>query len=388
LRRWPPTHPISDPRRDPAICDRLDRTAGLGPARPHCRFRTGSTAQPVSDWLRYRRSIRVLTTTDGELAELVCSPFAAELLSDPDGLVVVTTPDGSGSTDGAVDRLASLPCIVVADDRSTGARPLLADLTTEDGVASVDDIVRVAERNPVAATALVLCLRETPSSLGRGLVAESATYSVLQAGAEFKRWRASRPSRPDRASERPPVRLIRQGDVLEVVLNRPHVRNALSRSMRDGLLEGLALAASDDSIAEVVLRGEGPSFCSGGDLDEFGSFSDPASAHSVRLATSIGRSIDALGPRVVARVHGPCAGSGVELPAFARRVVARRDFSASLPEVGLGLIPGAGGTVSITRRVGRHRMALLALSGARIDAATALQWGLIDAFDDGADQTT
>ena len=102
------------------------------------------------------------------------------------------------------------------------------------------------------------------------------------------------------------------------------------------------------------------------------------------LAASIGRSIDALGPRIEAHVHGPCAGSGVELPAFAPRVVARPDFSATLPEVGLGLIPGAGGTASITRRVGRHRMALLALSGARLDAATALAWGLVDEVTDDA----
>ncbi len=127
-----------------------------------------------------------------------------------------------------------------------------------------------------------------------------------------------------------------------------------------------------------MLRGEGPSFCSGGDLDEFGTFSDPAAAHVVRLATSIGRSIAALGPRLVVRVHGPCAGSGVELPAFADRVSARADFTAALPEIGLGLIPGAGGTASITRRVGRHRMALLALGGRAIDAATALRWGLVD----------
>jgi enoyl-CoA hydratase/carnithine racemase len=133
----------------------------------------------------------------------------------------------------------------------------------------------------------------------------------------------------------------------------------------------------------VVLRGEGPSFCSGGDLDEFGTFSDPAAAHLVRLATSIGRSIDALGSRIVALVHGPCAGSGVELPAFAGRVVARPDFTAALPEVGLGLIPGAGGTASITRRVGRHRMALLALGGGSIDAATALRWGLVDEVGEG-----
>ena len=332
------------------------------------------------------------------MAELACSPFAAELLSDPDGVVVVTTPDGpatdgpgtdgpadgeqallgSGGYEQAVGRLASLPCIVVASDRSAGTRPPLADMTIEDGVASVDDIVRTVDHNPVAATALVLCLRQGPSSLGQGLVAESATYSLLQAGAEFKKWRSSRTAHSDRGGGGPAVRLARRGDTLQLVLSRPHVRNALNRAMRDGLLEGLALAEADDSIAEVVLCGEGPNFCSGGDLDEFGSFTDPASAHVVRLTTSIGRAIDALGPRLVAHVHGPCAGSGVELPAFGGHVVARRDFSASLPEVGLGLIPGAGGTVSITRRVGRHRMALLALSGARIDATTALTWGLVD----------
>jgi hypothetical protein len=296
--------------------------------------------------------------------------------------VVVTSPDGSTPEADVIDRLAALPCIVVGVGRHTGDRPPLADATEEDGVASVDDILAVVERNPVAATSLALCLRQGPSSLGRALVAESATYSLLQAGPEFARWRAARPVREGAAQKGPAVRVERQDDHVELVLNRPHVRNALNRALRDGLLEGLALAAADPSISEVVLRGEGPSFCSGGDLDEFGTFTDPASAHLVRVAASIGRSIDALGSRIVAHVHGPCAGSGVELPAFARRVIARPDFSATLPEVGLGLIPGAGGTVSITRRVGRHRMALLALSGARLDATTALAWGLVDAITD------
>ncbi len=321
----------------------------------------------------------------------MCSPFAAETLSDPDGVVVITTPDDSLADRGVVDRLASLPCVVVAVGRPSGDRPPLADATAEEGVASVDDILGAVEHNPVAATSLALCLRQAPTSLGAALVAESATYSLLQAGPEFARWRAARPVRGGRPEAGPAVRMERHDDRLALILNRPHVRNALDRSMRDGLLEGLALATADPSLAEVVLRGEGPSFCSGGDLDEFGSFSDPASAHLVRLAASIGRSIDALGPRIVAHVHGPCAGSGVELPAFAHRVIARPDFSAALPEVGLGLIPGAGGTASITRRVGRHRMALLALSGARIDATTALAWGLVDEVDevyDAAGPTT
>lgn len=308
----------------------------------------------------------------------MCSPFAAESLSDPGGLIVLTSADGTSAESSVADRLSSLPCIVVAVDRSAGDAPVLVDVAPEDGVASVDDIVAVVEQNPIAAITLVLCLREGSPSLGRALVAESAAYSVLQAGAEFEEWRANRPKRENRPEPGPAVKVVRQGHRLELVLNRPHVRNALNRALRDGLLEGLALAAADPSLTEVVLRGEGPSFCSGGDLDEFGTFTDPAGAHVVRLATSIGRSIAALGPRIEARVHGTCAGSGVELPAFAARVVAHPDFTASLPEIGLGLIPGAGGTASITRRVGRHRMALLALGGRPIDAATALRWGLVD----------
>jgi enoyl-CoA hydratase/carnithine racemase len=77
-------------------------------------------------------------------------------------------------------------------------------------------------------------------------------------------------------------------------------------------------------------------------------------------------------------MHGHCAGSGVELPAFAGTVVAAPDTVCSLPEIGFGLIPGAGGTVSLTRRIGRRRVALLALSGASVDAPTAHDWGLID----------
>jgi enoyl-CoA hydratase/carnithine racemase len=82
--------------------------------------------------------------------------------------------------------------------------------------------------------------------------------------------------------------------------------------------------------------------------------------------------------RVVAFLHGSCFGSGIELSAFAARVVARPDTVIGLPEVSLGLIPGAGGTVSLPRRIGRHRTAWLALTGRTIDAATARAWGLVD----------
>jgi enoyl-CoA hydratase/carnithine racemase len=238
--------------------------------------------------------------------------------------------------------------------------------------------------NPLAATALALLLRGSETRpLGAGLAAESAVYSMLQGGVEFAAWRAATDRRDRDPEPDPPVLVERSGHRLDLILNRPHVRNALNSEMRDALLEGLAVAAADDSITDVLIRAQGRSFCSGGDLDEFGSFDDPVTAHTVRLIASIGRAIGALGDRVRVQVHGACAGSGVELPAFAGRVTARPDFTASLPEVSLGLVPGAGGTVSVVHRIGRHRTALLALSGARIDAPTALRWGLIDEIDPG-----
>ncbi|HYT40119.1 MAG TPA: enoyl-CoA hydratase/isomerase family protein, partial [Acidimicrobiia bacterium] len=80
-------------------------------------------------------------------------------------------------------------------------------------------------------------------------------------------------------------------------------------------------------------------------------------------------------------LHGACIGAGIEMAAFAGRVIAHIDAVISLPEVGLGLIPGAGGTVSLPRRIGRHRTAELALGGGPIDAPTAQKWGLVDAID-------
>jgi enoyl-CoA hydratase/carnithine racemase len=71
-------------------------------------------------------------------------------------------------------------------------------------------------------------------------------------------------------------------------------------------------------------------------------------------------------------------GAGVEVPAAAGRVVAAPDAVFRLPEVAMGLIPGAGGTVSIPRRIGRRRACWLAISGASLDARTALAWGLVD----------
>ena len=223
---------------------------------------------------------------------------------------------------------------------------------------------------PLAAAALVQLLRAGEgASIEVGLVQESLVYSTLQAGPEFAAWLKRRGAPRLRPPPKgPAVLAVREGDRLRVTLSRPEKRNAFSSEMRDGLVEALRVAACDPGIREVVLEGAGPDFCSGGDLDEFGTLPDPATAHLVRTTRSPARLLAATSPRVRAVVHGACVGAGVELPAFAGRVVARADASFWLPELSLGLVPGAGGSVSLPRRIGRQRTAWLALSGRAIDA--------------------
>lgn len=245
-------------------------------------------------------------------------------------------------------------------------------------VSVIDSAVASA---PVAACALATLLPVTDAvDVGRGLVAESLAYSMLLAGGEFARWRRVKPARPV-ADVEDPVLVERNGDRLLVTLNRPERRNAFGRAMRDGLLEALRVAELDDTVTTVDLRGAGAAYCSGGDLDEFGTAGDVAAAHGVRLRASAGYAVHRLRSRVRPRLHGACIGAGIEVPAFADHVVASTDAWFQLPELGMGLVPGAGGTVSITRRIGRWRTAWLALSGERIDAETACAWGLVDELD-------
>jgi enoyl-CoA hydratase/carnithine racemase len=89
-----------------------------------------------------------------------------------------------------------------------------------------------------------------------------------------------------------------------------------------------------------------------------------------------------LGRACRAEVHGQVLGSGLEMAAFCGWVAAERDSVFGLPELSLGLLPGAGGTVSVTRRIGRWRTAYLVLSGQTIDADLALAWGLVDEIRD------
>ena len=231
---------------------------------------------------------------------------------------------------------------------------------------------------PLAAEVLdevLACSADLP--VADALVVESLAYSMLLAGPDFATWLARRERRPVPPSEHP-VLVRRACDGLRITLNRPERRNAFGAAVREGLLDALAVAEADADLAVVVLEGAGPSFCSGGDLDEFGTTRDPVYAHRIRVERSVGLTVHRLRDRVRPVLHGACVGAGIEIPAFADHVVARADTTFRLPEIAMGLIPGAGGTVSMTRRIGRERLSWLARTGQAIDATTALAWGLVD----------
>jgi len=320
-------------------------------------------------------------------------------------IIVVDLESSAGDID--VDQAATVPFVTVGVSRSgidsgVGAGSLAGFdvllLETESEVAApwvavadldeaVADLNACVSRSPLAAVLLAQVLRTSAAvSFGDALVIESLAYSTLQAGPEFTRWLAGRPATPPRPREDGVLGLRRVDDALEIVLDRPHVHNALNAALRDALCEALAVAAADDTIESVELWGRGPSFCSGGDLDEFGTATDPVRAHLIRTVRSVAASVSPMAARTTAHVHGACIGAGIEIAATTGHVVAAPDSRIRLPEVGMGLVPGAGGTASLPRRIGRHRTAWLALTGCWLDVATALRWGLVDEIARGDDQ--
>jgi len=174
------------------------------------------------------------------------------------------------------------------------------------------------------------------------------------------------------------VLVQRDGSALRIRLNRPERANAFTAPMRDLIVGALQTASADPTIEGVIVTGAGDSFCSGGDLAEFGTTPDPATAHSTRVLRSTGWWVHRLAPDIRVHLHGHCIGAGIEIPAFAGTVIATEDTAIRLPEVAMGLVPGAGGTVSIPRRIGPHRTAFLAITGWSLSAREALAWGLVD----------
>jgi enoyl-CoA hydratase len=242
---------------------------------------------------------------------------------------------------------------------------------------SAATVVQAVLANPAAAAVTVQLLRLLPSlATEDALTAESLAYGLLQGSAAHREWIARQTVTAAPGERR--VRADRQGDCLTITLDHAASGNAVDRAMRDSLYEAFALAALDPEIRTVALRAEGRTFSLGAELAEFGTTTDPAAAHAIRAATLPARMIALCADRLEVHVQGGCVGAGLEMAAWARDFSAAPDAWFQLPELAMGILPGAGGCVSLSRRIGRQRTALLVLSGKRIGARTALAWGLVD----------
>lgn len=249
-----------------------------------------------------------------------------------------------------------------------------------DGMAAaIAELRATAGACPAAAAvfATVLRLGDTLDFEG-ALAVESLAYSALLGGIEFRAWRQARPARERATTEGPLLRLERFDDTMIITLARPQARNPIGARMRDELTEALRMIRLDPSMTRVELRGEGACFSAGGDLDEFGQAQDLGLAHVIRTQRSVARLVRGLGDRLSVFVQGAAIGGGIEIAAAAATVVADPAAVFRLPEVGMGLIPGAGGTASLPRRIGRHRTCFMGLSCRDIAADEALDWGLVD----------
>jgi hypothetical protein len=286
-----------------------------------------------------------------------------------------------------VDRAAALPETVphVFDLLLTSAadapRPWVS-IDARDLDADIERLTSAVSANPFAATIAAQVLRLTEElPVADALTVESLAYSTLLGGGEFARWRRNAAIGAGTVTPPDPLIIERSDDRITLTLNDPANHNAMTAAMRDALYEALANALDDPTRPALMLRGAGRCFSTGGALTEFGTAQDLAEAHAVRTLHSCARALDALGERAAVRLHGACVGSGIEVAAAAYHRIAAPDAWFQLPELAMGLIPGAGGTASVARAIGRHRTLWMLLSGKRIGAARALDWGLVHAIE-------
>jgi len=167
------------------------------------------------------------------------------------------------------------------------------------------------------------------------------------------------------------VRPERLGAILVLVIDAPPV-NALGHALRQALWDGLTLAEADPTVTAVVLAAEGRTFPAGADITEFGL------APRAPLLPELCDRIEGCLKPVVAALHGTALGGGLELALAARGRVMARGAQVGLPEVKLGLLPGAGGTQRLPRLVGAQAALDMMLDGGQVGAESALAMGLVD----------
>ena len=164
-----------------------------------------------------------------------------------------------------------------------------------------------------------------------------------------------------------------------VTLNRPHALNAFSVQMRDDLYEILNAIKADDEVRVAVFKGAGEkAFCAGADLKEFLTAPSAVKARRIRAIRDLWRLFLSMPQPLIAALHGYVLGSGMEIALVCDLRIAAPDVVFGLPELGLGILPGAGGTQTLPRIMGLSGALDMLLTGRRLGAEEALNMGLVN----------
>jgi enoyl-CoA hydratase/carnithine racemase len=171
----------------------------------------------------------------------------------------------------------------------------------------------------------------------------------------------------------------KRGRTAWVTLNRPEVLNAVNLQMRDELWSVLEGTSLDPDVGVVVFKGAGDrAFSAGADISEFGTAPSYVDARRARHERDLWGRMLAMEKPMIAAIHGWALGAGCEMSLCCDLRVASEDARFGLPEVVLGYIPSAGGTQLLPRAIGAGNALQMILSGEPIEAATALDWGLVE----------
>lgn len=171
----------------------------------------------------------------------------------------------------------------------------------------------------------------------------------------------------------------KQGAIAVITINRADKLNALNSAVHTEGVTALAELAADEAVRVVVIRGAGEkAFIAGADISEFAE-TTPAQQRDVMLSRSLFTALDSFPKPVIAMINGFCLGGGNELAMACDLRICSDKSRFAQPEINLGIMCGGGGTQRLTRLIGETRAMQLILTGDMIDAATALQFGLVNA---------
>ena len=171
----------------------------------------------------------------------------------------------------------------------------------------------------------------------------------------------------------------KRDSIAYVTLNRPQVLNIYNIQMRDDLYQVLQAIRDDPEVRIAIFKGAGEkAFCAGADLSEFLTTPSPVIARQVRFGRDVWGLFLSIPQPLIAAVHGYVLGSGIEIALCCDIRIASEDTRFGLPEVGLGIIPAAGGTQTLPRIIGRGRALEMLLTNRWLTSGEALQFGLVN----------